>query len=75
MKFTIILTIITPTWIALKDMIADIMTMINKKLPVIIKELFIRCRNLNISLAFITQPHFSVLKEVRLNCILNNEDS
>ena len=56
-------------------MIADIMTMINKKLPAIIKELFIRCRNLNISLVFITQPHFSVPKEVRLNCTLNNEDS
>ena len=34
------------------DMIADIMT--NKKFPAIIKELFIRCRKLNISLVFIT---------------------
>ena len=33
------------------DMIADIMT--NKKFQAIIKELFIRCRKLNISLAFI----------------------
>ena len=34
------------------DMIADIMA--NKKFKAIIKELFIRCRKLNISLAFIT---------------------
>ena len=34
------------------DMIADIMT--NKRFQEIIKELFIRCRKLNISLAFIT---------------------
>ena len=47
------------------DMIADIM--INKKFQVIIKELFISCRKLNISLVFITQSYFSVLKEVRLN--------
>ena len=33
----------------------------------IIKELFIRCRKLIISLAFITQPYFSVPKEVGLN--------
>ena len=39
----------------------------NKKLQAIIKELFMRCRELNISLVFITQPYFSVLKEVRLN--------
>ena len=46
-------------------MIADIMT--NKKFQAIIKELFIRCRKLNIYLAFITQSYFSVPKEVRLN--------
>ena len=34
------------------DMIAEIMT--NKKLQAIIRELFIRCRKLNISLSFIT---------------------
>ena len=34
------------------DMIADIMT--NKKFQTIIKELFIRCKKLNISLLFIT---------------------
>ena len=47
------------------DMIADIMS--NKKFQVIIKELFIRCRKINISLVFITQSYFSVQKEVRLN--------
>ena len=45
--------------------IADIM--INKKYQAIIKKLFIRCRKLNISLAFITQSYFSVPKNVRLN--------
>ena len=47
------------------DMIADIMT--NKKFQAITKELFIRCRKLNISLVFITQSYFSVPKDVRLN--------
>ena len=46
-------------------MIADIMT--NKRFQAIIKELFIRCKKLNISLVFITQSYFSVPKEVRLN--------
>ena len=46
------------------DMIADIMS--NKKFQAIIKELFIRCRKLNISLVFITQSYFSVPKDVRL---------
>ena len=46
-------------------MIADIMA--NKKFQAIIKELFIRCRKLNISLIFITQSYFSVPKDVRLN--------
>ena len=47
------------------NMIADIMA--NKRFQAIIKELFIRCRKLNISLAFITQSYFSVPKDVRLN--------
>ena len=51
--------------IVFDDMIGDIMT--NKKFQVIIKELFIRCRKLNISLAFITQSYFKTPKEVRLN--------
>ena len=49
------------------DMIAYIMN--NKKFEVIIKELFIRCRKLNIYLVFITKAYFSVPKEVRLNSI------
>ena len=48
-------------------MIADIMT--NKKFEAIIKELFIRCRKLNISLVFITQSYFSVPKDVRLSSL------
>ena len=52
-------------FIVFGDMIADIM--INKRFQAIIKELFIRCRKLNISLVFITQSYFSVPKEVRLN--------
>ena len=51
--------------IVFDDMIADIMT--NKKFQAIIKELFIRCRKLNISLVFITQSYFPVPKDVRLN--------
>ena len=47
------------------DMIADIMG--NKKFQAIIKELFMRCRKLNISLVFITQSCFFVPKDVRLN--------
>ena len=47
------------------DMIADIVT--NKKFQAVVKELFIRCRKLNISLVFITQSYFSVPKVVRLN--------
>ena len=46
-------------------MIAYIIT--NKKFRAIIKEVFIRCRKLNISLVFITQACFSLLKDVRLN--------
>ena len=45
--------------------ISDIMT--DKKFQAIIKELFTRCRKLNISLVFINQSYFSVPKEVRLN--------
>ena len=51
--------------IVFDDMIADIMT--NKRFQAIIKELFIRCRKLNISLFFITQSHFSVSKDATLN--------
>ena len=51
--------------IVFDDMIADIMT--NKRFQAIIKELFIRCRKLNISLFFITQSYFSVPKDATLN--------
>ena len=33
-----------------------------------ITESFIRCSKLNISLVFITQSYFAVLKDIRLNC-------
>ena len=38
-----------------------------KKLNPIVTELFIRGRKLNISLVFITQSYFAVLKSIRLN--------
>ena len=47
------------------DMIADITT--NKTFQATIKEMFIRCRKLNISLVFIAQYYLSVPKDVRLN--------
>ena len=57
----------TKILIVFDDMIADIMS--NKNFQAIVKELFIRYRKLNIPLAFITQSHFSVPKDVRLNSI------
>ena len=51
------------------DMIVDIMT--NKKFQVIIKELFIRCRKVNISLVFITQYYFS---EIKFNTLFDYEN-
>ena len=51
--------------IVFDDMIADIMT--NTKFQAIIRELFIRCRKLNISVVIITQSCFSVPKKVRIN--------
>ena len=51
--------------IVFDDMIPDILT--NKKFQTIVRELFIRCRKLNISLVFISQSYFSVSKDVRLN--------
>ena len=47
------------------DMIADIMR--SEKLKAIVKELFIRCRKLSISIVFITQSYFRTLKDARLN--------
>ena len=56
----------TKVLIVFDDMISHVMS--NKKAQQVLKELFIRCRKLNISLAFITQSYFSVPKDVRLNC-------
>ena len=47
------------------DMIADMIN--NKKLDSIVTELFIRGREINISLVFITQSYFRVPKDVRLS--------
>ena len=41
--------------------------MTNKRFQTINKEVFTRCRELNISLVFITQSYFTVPKDVRLN--------
>ena len=51
--------------IVFDDMISDIMT--NKKFQSIIKELFIRCRKLNVCIVFITQSYFRTPKDARLN--------
>ena len=47
------------------DMIADMKA--NKKLNHVVTELFLRRRKLNISLVFISQSYFKVLKTIRLN--------
>ena len=46
-------------------MIADMIN--NKRLNPIVTKLFIRGRKLNISIVFITQSYFKVLKDIRLN--------
>ena len=47
--------------------IFDDMIMRSEKFKAIVKELFIRCRKLNISIVFITQSHFRTPKDARLN--------
>ena len=47
------------------DMISHVMS--NKKAQQVLKELFIRCRKLNISLCCLNHSYFSVPKDVRLN--------
>ena len=47
------------------DMIADMIN--NKKLNLVVTELFIRGRKLNIYLVFIAQSYFKVPKDVRMN--------
>ena len=51
--------------IVFDDMIANIMR--SEKFKAIVKELFIRCRKLNISIVFITQSYFGTPKDARLN--------
>ena len=51
--------------IVFDDMTTDMIN--NKKLNSTVTELFIRSRKLNISLVFISQSYFKVLKDVRLN--------
>ena len=51
--------------IIFEDMFVDMLS--NKKLNLIVTQSFIRGRKLNISLAFITQSYFAVLKSIRLN--------
>ena len=52
-------------FIVFDDMIADMIN--NKRLNLIVTELFIRGRKLNISIVFISQSYFKVPKHVRLN--------
>ena len=48
------------------DMISHVIS--DKRAQQVLKDLFIRCRKLNISIRFLTQSYFSVPKDVRLNC-------
>ena len=60
-------------FIVFDDMIADIMT--NKKFQAIIKELFIRCRKLKISLVFITVLFFCPKRcEIKFNTLIDYEN-
>ena len=52
--------------IVLDDMTSHVIR--NKKAQQVLKDLFIRCRKLNILLCFLTQSYFSVPKDMRLNC-------
>ena len=56
--------------IVFDDMISHVISI--KKAQQVLKELFIRCRKLNISLCFLTQSYFSVPKDV---IILDNKNS
>lgn len=51
--------------IAFDDMLCEIIR--DKKLELIVTELFIRCKKLNILIVFITQYHFVVPKNVTLH--------
>ena len=52
--------------IVFDDRISHVMS--DKNAQNVLKDLFIRCRKLNISLCFLTQSYFSVPKDVRINC-------
>ena len=55
------------------DTIVEIMS--NKKFQAIIKELFIRCRKVNISLVFITQSYFCFERcEIKFNTLFDYEN-
>ena len=58
------------TLIVFDDMIADIMT--NTKFQAIIKELFIRCKKLNISVVLITQSYFSPPEDAFFSSIFSS---
>ena len=51
--------------IVFDNMTGDLLS--NEKVNPMVTELSIRCRNLNISLVFITQFYFAVPKNIRLN--------
>ena len=55
------------------DIIADMLS--NKKLNLIVTELLIRGRKLNISLVLFMQSYFAVPKNIRLNSTLCYENS
>ena len=48
------------------DMVSHVMS--DRKAQQVLRDLFIRCRKLNISLCFLAQSYFSVPKDVKLNC-------
>ena len=58
--------------IVFDDMIVDIMT--NKKFQATIKDLFIRCRKVNISFVFITRSYFSVPTHYHIMRISNKAE-
>ena len=55
-------------YIVFDDIIADMLS--NKKLNLIVTELFIRGRKLKISFVFITSSYFAAPKHFRLNSTL-----
>ena len=71
MIFIIILRIIKKNrkrkvLIIFDDMVSHVMS--DRKAQQVLRDLFIRCRKLNISLCFLAQSYFSVPKDVKLNC-------